>query len=254
MFVKVGTLLAVAAVALGSLPPSLVSSFPAPAGVVDVALAGPSLTTLYALTDGTPPRLYTVAIPSGTVSATLNLPLASGVRGLGWDEFTHAAFWVLGSGHTIYRLTSAGSLSGSFDFGPGEGVNLGYAPTLHTPYSSGLYVSRSAANLFYQLNATTGSVGPSYAGPAAAVRDYDEYCALDDNTDCIYWWQYSGGPWQTIATLPAKPLGLGATTSWSTDDPNVYLAVAAANGYVYNFFGANAITPASLGRVKTLYK
>jgi hypothetical protein len=228
-------------------PPEIVGSFPAPPGTLDVAYEG---IELYALADGTPPVIYRLA-PNGSLVGSFTVTIPSGARGVSYNNYPNDRMWLSNrlNGY-IYVLTMTGSLTGSFVCPVGSPYGLGYS--YDNPINGrGLYAACRDENLIVRLDQSSGSLLSSFAGPATAVVAFDDFFAADLNTNYLYWDYY--GSWQVLDTLPARPLGVGANVMWETD-PVTYLYVLCANGYIYRYFGWTAVEPASLGRVKALYR
>ncbi len=236
-----------AALEAQSWPPSLVASFPAPPGAIDVAFEWGPLCVLVA---GTTPTVYELTT-EGSVKASFRVPVGSGARGLTYDRYANDWLWVSNriNGY-IYRLTTAGSLLASFRCPLGPPYGLGY--TLYNPrHGRGLFAACREQNLVARLDPTTGSLLATFAGPAAAVVAYDDFFAADRNSNNLYWDYY--GSWQVLDRLPARPYGVGAWVEWPTD-VWVYLYVLCANGFIYRYYGVTGVAPASLGRVKALFR
>lgn len=231
-----------------SWPPSRVGSFPAPPAAIDVAYEyGP----LYALADGTPPKVYRLNPYNGSITGSFSLPVPSGARGITYDAYGAQWIWVSNcNNRQVYRLTTAGSLAGSFACPGGAPYGLGYS--FYNPqHGSGLFVTCQDENRILNLNATTGSLISSFAGPASAALEYDDWFCVDRNSNYLYWDYYR--EWRVLDTLPARPWGVATNVMWPTDQW-VQVYVLCHDGYVYRYEGYTAVAPASLGRVKALYK
>jgi hypothetical protein len=229
-------------------PPRLVASFAAPPGAIDVAFEhGP----LYALVDGTPPTVYSLNPYNGSITGSFTVPIPSGARGITYEA--HAANWIWVSNRInrhVYRLTTAGSLASSFICPVGKPYALGYAT--HLPrHGAGLFAACREENQIVRFNVTTGSVLSSFEGPSTAIVTFDDFFAGDRFSNSLFWDYY--GTWQVMDNLPARPLGVAATVAWETD-PGADLYVLCNNGYAYRYYGWTAVAPASLGRVKALYR
>jgi len=242
----------IAALAVGlraqSWPPSLVASFAAPPGAIDVAYEhGP----LYALADGSPPTVYTLNAYNGSITGSFTVPVPSGARGITYDAYGAESIWVSNRiNRYVYRLTTAGSLAGSFACPGGAPYGLGYS-YYNPQHGRGLFVTCRNENRILNLNATTGSLLGSFAGPASAALEYDDWFCVDRNSNYLYW-DYNR-EWQVLDTLPARPWGVATNVMWPTDQW-VQVYVLCHNGYIYRYEGATAVAPASLGRIRALYR
>jgi hypothetical protein len=228
-------------------PPRRVASFPAPAGSVDVAYEERAL---YVLVGGASPTVCRLTT-NGSLLASFSVPVPNGARGITYDGYSWSTLYISNrvNGY-IYKFTTAGSLSGSFPCPAGAPYGLGYSD-YNPRHGWGLFAACRDAGYIARLNATTGSLLSTFAGPAAAVVTYDDFFAGVRGNPRLYWDYY--GSWQILDTLPANVSGVAAGVMWPTDQ-TIYLFVLCANEYVYYYFGWTAVAPASLGRVKALYR
>jgi len=237
-----------AAGVIHSWPPRLVGSFAAPPGAIDVAYETQGF---YVLINATPPRVYQLTT-SGSLLGSFSVPVPSGARGITYDGHSWSRFFISNriNGY-IYTLTTAGSLVGSFRCPAGAPYGLGFTD-VYSPHGRGLFAACRDADCIARLDATTGSLLSTFAGPAAAVVTYDDFFAGVRGSKAVYW-DYLTGPWRIFDTMPARPLGVAAGILWETD-PDVNLYVLCNNGYIYHYYGWTAVAPASLGRVKALFR
>ncbi len=250
MCAKVGFLCLAAAAAWGIWPPALVGSFPAPPGSTDV---GYEYMRLYAMTDGTPPRAFQLNYYNGSVLGSFDLAMPTGGRGITYD-FSFTGFWVSNRlNNYIYRLATTGSALSSFYFSYATPYDIGYVSSsfFYHGTGTGLFVACPSNNRVYRIT-TLGSFVSSFAGPAAAVIAYDEWLAAENNSNYLYW-DYYAGNWQVLATLPAPILGIGNGVQWPTRQW-VDNYVLCSNNYIYRFSGYTDVAPASLGKVKALFR
>ena len=242
------TALALATAAGADWPPKLVASFPAPPGARDMAFEGRG--TLFVLAPGTPARVYTLAT-NGSIVGSFTVALPGGARGLAFDAYSFNRFWISNrlNGH-IYGLTMAGSVTGSFRCPVGKPYGLGFS-AYNPTHGNGLFASCRDENVIVRLNQTTGSLLSSFAGPASAVIGYDDWLCVDRDSNYLYW--DFNREWRVLDTLPARPYGVATGVLWPTDQ-DVRAFVLGQYGYIYRYAGLNAVAPASLGRVKALYR
>jgi hypothetical protein len=230
-----------------SWPPQLIGSFAAPPGAIDVAYEfGP----LYALVDGTPPRVFTLNRYNGSITGSFELPVPVGARGVTYEAYSGDWMWVSNrvNGY-VYRLTTAGSLVSSFACPGGAPYGLGYS-YYNPQHGYGLFATCRDENLILNLNGTTGSLIGSFAGPASAALEFDDWFCVDRNSNYLYWDYY--WEWRVLDTLPARPWGVATDVMWPTDQ-GIELYVLCHNDYIYRYEGYTAVAPASLGRVKALF-
>jgi hypothetical protein len=246
--VAAAVLVSAAGVGADSWPPSRVASFPAPPGAVDVAFEhGP----LYALVDGTPPMLFTMDRYNGSITGSFNLQVPAGARGVTYDAYGPEQLWVSNRRNRhIYRLTVTGFLMASFECPEGVPFGLGYS-YYNPQHGQGLFATCRNENCIVNVNATTGSLIGTFAGPASAPLEYDDWFCVDRASDYLYW-DYNG-EWQILDTLPARPWSVATNVLWPIDQW-VQVYVLCHDGYIYRYEGYTAVAPASLGRVKALFR
>jgi hypothetical protein len=195
------------------------------------------------LCDGSPPRVYDLFNAANYV--TLNVP--SGVWGLGdW----------LGGGITvsnytnsyIYHLTSTGSVISSFRCPKDHPADISTRPW-------GLFVAFPEENLALELT-SNGSILGSFAGPGTRLTAIQadgwplQYICGDPATHRVYFKDYGELPL-------AQPSAIWATIKLGDDLPiDWFMVLDSAAQYVYVVWwrGPEAVTPASLGRVKALFR
>jgi hypothetical protein len=230
-------------------PPRLIASFPAPPGAIDVAYENRGL---YVLIDAAPPTVCELTT-SGSLLGSFGVPVPAPARGITYDGRSWNWFFISNriNGY-IYKLTTAGSLASSFRCPAGAPYGLGFTET-YNPHGRGLFAACRDAGCIARLNATTGSLLSTFAGPAAAVVTYDDFFAGVRGSNVVYW-DYLYGPWRVFSTMPARPLGIAAGVDWPIYDQWVQMYILCQNGYVYRYEGYTAVAPASLGRVKALYR
>lgn len=247
------TALAVAAVltpTAGALmwPPRLIASFPAPPGAIDVAYENRGL---YVLLDAAPPTVCELTA-SGSFLGSFGVPVPAGARGITYDGRSWTWFFISNRlNRYIYKLTTTGSLASSFRCPGGAPYALGFTD-IYNPHGRGLFAACRDAGYIARLDMTTGSLLSTFAGPAAAVVTYDDFFAGVRGSTNAYWDYY--GRWQVFDPMPARPLGIAAGVDWPIYDQWVKMYILCQNGYVYRYEGYTAVAPASLGRVKALYR
>jgi hypothetical protein len=230
-------------------PPRLVGSFAAPPDAIDVAYEGGPL---YVLVGGAAPMVFTMDTWNGSITGSFSIPLPNGARGIATTGYNPTDVWVSNRlNGFLYRLTTVGSLLGSFACPGGTPFGLGGYQYPFWPDDGYLMVSCRDENCVVSVNHTTGSLVSSFDGPATAVIGYDEWLAVDRHTSYLYWNYY--GSWQVLDTLPARPWGIGTYVLWTTGT-GIRAYVLCHDGYVYHYGGYTDVAPASLGRIRALYR
>ncbi len=219
---------------------NMVESYPAPApNARGVALFAPYYISV--LCDGAPPRIYNLGVPSEYI----NLGTPTGAWGLS-NWFRDAIAVSNYNNSYIYKLTMTGSIISSFRSPkdhPGD---------LSGP-SFGRYVAIPAENSALEIT-TTGSVISSFRGPGTRLTALEArypYAVVGDPVEHRVYFLPGFGT--AVVTSP-----VGTCASVKTGEPpydDVWVVDAATN-YVFRFMwrGSEAVAPASLGRVKTLYE
>ena len=217
---------------------SIAASYPAPApnarGIAHYAPYGASV-----LCDGSPPRIYNMLRPSEYI--TLGVPRGVwGLRSWGSDAILVSNY----NNSYIYELTTTGSVISSFR-----------CPKAHPADLSDwlLYVAIPDENLAIRIT-TTGSVLSSFGGPGTRLTAIDAVSTSnailgDPATHKVYFLGYGTGYLGAPVAACAERL---------TDGPPYArtLVVDRATNYIYRFEwrGYEALTAASFGRVKALFK
>jgi hypothetical protein len=245
------TVLALVGAAGADWPPRLVGSFAAPPGAIDVAYEwGP----LYALVGGSKPTVFVLNDNNGSIIQSFRVPVPNGSRGITYETYP-SRMWVSNRiNRHVYRLTTTGSLAGSFVCPGGAPYGLGYS-YFSAPHGRGLFVTCRDENLVLNVDSITGSVIGSFAGPASAALEYDDCFCVDRDSNYLYWDYYS--EWRVLDTLPARPWGVATGVDKTTDQAiGVRSFVLCDNGYIYCYSGTESgnVAPASLGRVKALFR
>lgn len=220
------------------------SSYPAPApNARGVARDAPFDVSV--LCDGSPPRIYDLFTPSRFI--TLAMP--SGARGLSyWSGYGDLVVSNYVNGH-IYALTSSGSVISSFR-----------CPKAHPADLSDCgrqwgrrYVAFPDVNVAFELT-TAGSIISSFAGPGSRLTGVEangpkDAVLGDPSTGKVYFVGYGSAN----VTAPAGLCSSRRTGTPPYIDPYV-VDVTTNRVYHFSWVGPEPVAPASLGRVKALFR
>jgi hypothetical protein len=193
--------------------------------------------------DGATPRVYHMYLSTGSVAASFAAPGGAGAWGL---CSASGAYFYLSNNSTsyIYRVTTVGSVASSFRCpldGPADMARVYPGPHL--------YVAVPGRNVVAVVDPATGSLLSSFAGPAShvtACAGYDGSYAADDVTHTVY---RSGKSFLTGIT---SPLGLEEVSTWF--DASYLYVVDDGTDRIYMYQSGTPVEPASLGRVKGLFR
>jgi hypothetical protein len=213
-------------------------SYAAPANARGICLNAPFDYSI--LCDGSPPRIYDRNFPSRYIS----LDVPSGVWGL--------TIWMAGAitvsnynNSYIYHLTSTGSVISSFRCPRDHPADLA---------TWGKFVAIPNENLALELT-TGGSVISSFRGPGSRLTALEgenpgQYIIGDPATHKVYFAGYG----ELNLSAPAAIWADIKTADERITDQ--YEVLDSSTNYIYTvrWVGPEATEPASLGRVKALYK
>jgi DNA-binding beta-propeller fold protein YncE len=148
----------------------------------------------------------------------------------------------------VYHVTRTGSLLGSFL------CPIPHPADMEITYGDELHIAIPDHNLIAVLNATTGSLVRAYAGPGrkpTSVGGYGCHLIADAGEGKI--WHAHSRTW--ILTGFKNPTGVSGFATIDTRSVEVFFIVDAADDTVY-VWGSDwcAVAPASLGRVKALFR
>ena len=198
----------------------------------------------YIVMDGANPYIYFYWWIRSSIISSFRAPGGAGAWGIARE--TSGDFFIT-NGRTswIYETTSQGSVLNSFRC-PFDGpADCEFA-------WPGFIVAIPDRNIIALLNRTTGSVIGTYAGPGrrpTGCGGYAHFYVADAATHNVY---EDGVP---IITGIQTPVGFSYT--WSMAPPydiSLYVIDDATDHYYFYHRDDLAILPASLGRVKALFK
>jgi hypothetical protein len=229
-------------------PPRLVGSFAAPPGSVDIALG---VSYLYALVDGNPPTVYELEYWSGSIAGSFTVRVPPGARGITYSRYPTRMIYISNrvNGY-IYEIPMASPIVSSFVCPVGMPYGLTYSETYR--HGTGLFAACRDENLIARMDPANGLLLSSFAGPATAVTGFDYCFAVDRYTRFLYWDYY--GAWEVLDTLPARLWGVAVGLYGRPYDEGILGHVLCRDGYIYYYDGYISVAPASLGRVKALYR
>ncbi len=229
-------------------PPRLVASFPAPPGALDIALG---VFEDFILVDGSPPTIYELNGLGGSIINIFTVPVPRGARGLGYTPFNDQALWISNriNGY-IYEIPRASLIISSFVCPAGKPYGFTYSD--YSRHGEGLFAACPDENLIAKIDPATGSLLSSFRGPASAVIGFDYCLAIDRYSRFLYWDYY--GSWQVLDKLPARPRGVAVGVEHRPYDEGICGFVLCADGFIYYYYGYITVGPASLGRVKALFR
>jgi hypothetical protein len=198
----------------------------------------------FILMDGVTPYVYAYSWAHSSIYSSFAAPGGAGAWGIALQ--TGGNLFVTNNRTSwIYETTTRGSLVNSF--------RCPFAGPADCEFAwPGFIVAIPDQNIVALLNYTTGSLLGTYAGPGSrpiGCGGYAHFYVADSGTRAIY---EDGVP---IITSLRSPVGFSYT--WSMAPPYdifVYVVDDATN-YFYNYVrDGNAVAPASLGRVKALFR
>jgi hypothetical protein len=192
--------------------------------------------------DSEPARVLHVRWPSGSISASFTAPGGGGAFGVCRGPGGHLLVSNVTSS-MIYETSTTGSVYNSFTCpvaGPAD-MTSGY---------SGNYacIAIPDANVLARVNMTTGSLVSTAAGPGARPTSccgHDVGFVADEATHTIY---LNGSP---IITGVQTPVGVDEL---STTDGTFLYVIDDATDYCYMYQSDVTVAPASLGRVRALFR
>ncbi len=193
---------------------------------------------------------------NGSIHSSFPAPGGPGAWGLAYDYTGTNYFWVSNNQNSyIYKTTTVGSLVSSFlcPFpGPADMELTGD----YNPFGVWLFVAIPASNIIAEINQTTGSLIETFPAPGlhptgcGGVYYGSKFYVIDDYKHTVYW---NGA---AVITSLQTPVGLSYLATTNDEIPWIYV-VDDATDYIYQYYTAeyyNRTTPASLGRIKALFR
>jgi hypothetical protein len=198
----------------------------------------------YVVAGGATPCVLGFLLSTGSIVSSFGAPGGTGAWGLTGSPTS--GFYISNNNTSwIYKVTNTGSVTSSFICPITGPADIDFP--LVGPYY--LHIAIPARNLIAVVNQTTGSLVSTFAGPGlrpTAITGYQTTLIADSATHTIY---ENGVPVITGITTP-----VGADVDASTDYHVNLFVVDDATDRIYIYRKTVAVAPASLGRVKALYK
>jgi hypothetical protein len=204
----------------------------------------------YLVGDGPTPFIYEISLKTGSVYSTFVAPGGPGAWGITEGPGKDVLYFSNNRTSWIYKITTAGSVLSSYRCplpGP-AGISWGAPKQLE--------VTIPDLNVVAALDFKEGYLISAFRSPGlrptACLGENGAFIG-DAGTHTVY--RSSRSRWYPIITGIEKPVGLSAYEYIKDTDPwkGLYI-VDAATKYIYNCEDNAPVTPASLGRVKALFK
>jgi DNA-binding beta-propeller fold protein YncE len=192
--------------------------------------------------------VYQVDFSSGSIYSSFPAPGGSGAWGVSLGAELGQMFVSNYETSWIYQVTRTGSLLGSFL------CPLPHPADMETSYRDELHIAIPDHNLIAVVDARTGSFLRAYAGPGTRPTSVGGYgCHLIADADEGKIWYTHYHTW--VLTGFENPTGVTGFATIDTRSIEVFYVVDAADDTVY-VWGSEwvAVAPASLGRVKALFR
>jgi hypothetical protein len=233
---------------------SVVTSFPSPTTNAPWGLAR-SNDYLYVLVYSSPNRVYLLRWTNGSVLSSWITPRADGNRGLAYSWGGHV--WIgCYQNDTVYDcVDTTGSVRTSWSAGhdpyglaPNQIADGGYGTTA-------LYVRDSSPSYVWLQSLTNGSVQSSFSIAHSSASDF-----AYDHHNLTLWGPYGTNiyGYNRYSGLPVLSFQRPANASvYGLAYHGYYLWVACSNRYIYVVHCPReypAVQPATLGRVKALFR
>jgi hypothetical protein len=222
----------------------LVGSFRCP--VTDArGYARNGMTTGWTTSGGPAPYICYIGLMTSTIISSFPAPGGAGASGVANDS-GYALFISNNLTSWIYKTTTSGSLYRSFPCpvpGPADLDIRGF------PIS--LYIAIPDRNVIAVVNPTTGSLVSTFKGPGSrptACCGYGMLLVADSATHTIY---EDGIP---VIRGIQTPVGIDEAHTLGYGVDHFIWILDAATNYVYRYDKLTGVEPASLGRVRALFR
>jgi hypothetical protein len=205
----------------------------------------------YVIQDGPSPYVYYIRIPSGQTISSFPAPGGPGAWGISWDSVAGGNGFFVSNAVTswIYDVDLTGSVISPFlcpVAGPADMEVRWYQGSLYY-----LYVAVPDQNIIAIVNQTTGSLVSTLPGPGGrptACGGYSAFFVTDVATHAVY---EDGVP---VIKGIEMPTGFSYTAITGRIWEDTVSIVDDATDRIYLYRNATEVAPASLGRVKALFR
>jgi len=217
---------------------------------------GVAVGDLYVLIDNSLNMVYRLNRDTGSLIGSFRTPYGFGNRGLCYSSGGHVWIGCIPKDYVYDCYGGTGSIFGSW--------SAGHDPWGLAPFAAGdggtgtkaIFSRDSDPNLVKRHHMTTGSVYASFPLQHAAIFDfaYDFrnklFWAYYSSPAAIYGYGATNG--SVVASFPVPYAGIGEGLAYS----HSYLWIAMSNHYIYKVKcpGGVGISPASMGKIKALFK
>ena len=203
------------------------------------------MTTGWTISGGPTPYICYIGLMGSTIISSFPAPGGAGAWGVA-NRSGYALYVSNSQTSWIYEMTTAGSLYGSYRCpvpGPADLDIRGF------PIS--LYIAIPDRNVIAVVNPTTGSLVSTFAGPGSRPTGccgYGMTLISDSATHTIY---EDGRP---VIVGIQTPVGIDESHTLGQDIGHFIWVLDAATNYIYRYDKLADVGPASLGRVKALFR
>jgi hypothetical protein len=204
------------------------------------------MTTGWTISRGPAPYICYIGLVSSTIISSFPAPGGAGAWGVANRSSGLALYVSNNQTSWIFEMTTTGSLYGSFRCpvpGP-AGLDIRGFPI-------SLYIAIPDRNVIAVVNPTTGSLVSTFKGPGSrptACCGYGMLLVADSATHTIY---EDGVP---VIRGIQTPVGIDEDHTLGYGVDHFIWILDAATNYVYRYDKLTGVEPASLGRVKALFR
>lgn len=200
----------------------------------------------WVVSGGPNPYVYYISTQTGTIASSFPAPGGAGAWGIA-NRSRYALYFSNNQTSWIYVTTTAGSLYRSFQCPIPRPADLDIRG-----FPISLYIAIPDRNVIAVVNPTTGSLVSTFAGPGSRPTGccgYGMTLISDSATHTIY---EDGRP---VIKDIQTPVGIDDIHTLGGQDIGYFIwVVDAATNYIYRYDKWTPVEPASLGRVKALFR
>jgi hypothetical protein len=217
---------------------------------------GVAVGDLYVLTDNSLNMVYRLSRDTGSVIGSFPTPYGFGNRGLCYSTGGHVWIGCIPKGHVYNCYGATGSVFGSWSAGQDPWGLAPFATGDGGAGTTAIFSRDSSPNLVKRHHMTTGSVYASFPLQHSSIFDF-----AYDFRNKLFWADYNSPPaiygysatnGSVVASFPRPYAGPGYGLAYS----HSYLWIAMSNHYIYKVKcpGGVGISPASMGKIRAIYK